>query len=383
KWSRHVPDYLQRFSAEYQYISILKNAAKHLIKHYENVKTWLDFLIANYKCHYALGSWYKQLAHIQSHYMKDNEAAAQTIIEALEFNKKENLFNLVQIYDLSTIAAKIRTTKTFKLSPLFCDELALLAEEPINSDKFSKKAITCHTDRSGKPGKRTYAFIDENNEENFGSVEMIVLHHYRNEENYNGIHCEGSLLVLLFTLFFWDIIYIYYVPNTFISKLQHAPLDMYSESFYKNRRDVIEERLKDIAGNWTDEILEKNLKNNWDIHSHEESITKFNCVTEFKDLLKIFKCIDRKILSLIFERLVINYKRFRSGLPDLFLWKTETSESKFVEVKGENDKLSLTQKIWIQYLTDIGANVEVCHVSGVGGRKIKSFKAKVAETDIG
>lgn len=37
-------------------------------------------------------------------------------------------------------------------------------------------------------------------------------------------------------------------------------------------------------------------------------------------------------------------------------------QCKFVEVKGENDRLSVGQTLWLHHLRKIGANVEVCHV---------------------
>ncbi|KAK9871870.1 hypothetical protein WA026_015117 [Henosepilachna vigintioctopunctata] len=372
KYSRYLSVYLQRFSAEYQYISLLKTAAKRLITYNESVKTWLQFLLENYPSHHALGFWYKQLAHILVKYEKDYESAAKVVMEAFELNKKQNIFNLVELYDLNLLATKIRTTKSYKVDILFCDKLAALSERTIEYENFPKIIIAGQTDRSGKCGRRTYSFLDENGEENYGNVEMIVLKYYEKEENWEGIHCEGRLIANLFTLFFWDIIYCYYVPNTFISKFQNAPLDMYTDFFYKNRKIEIDERMQDIAQNWSSEKIEKFLKENWDYHSQEETITNFNSVTtSFQELLRMVKCIDRKVLSDIFKRLVINFKIFHSGLPDLFLWNSDSNKCKFVEVKGEGDKLSHKQILWIQYLIDIGANAEMCHVSGVGSRKLK------------
>lgn len=37
-------------------------------------------------------------------------------------------------------------------------------------------------------------------------------------------------------------------------------------------------------------------------------------------------------------------------------------QCKFVEVKSDNDRLSIKQKLWLNYLAEIGVDVEVCHV---------------------
>ena len=40
----------------------------------------------------------------------------------------------------------------------------------------------------------------------------------------------------------------------------------------------------------------------------------------------------------------------------------------FVEVKGPGDRLSDTQVVWLETLTDLGVHAEVCHVQGRWGR---------------
>ena len=61
------------------------------------------------------------------------------------------------------------------------------------------------------------------------------------------------------------------------------------------------------------------------------------------------------------------------GMPDLFLWKenicskyknyyAEENSIKLVEVKSENDKLSIGQKFWIKTLYNMGINVEILYV---------------------
>jgi len=54
-------------------------------------------------------------------------------------------------------------------------------------------------------------------------------------------------------------------------------------------------------------------------------------------------------------------------VPDLFLWRTtgnvddSPGEVMFSEVKSENDRLSDTQRMWIDVLSGAGVNVELCH----------------------
>ena len=55
------------------------------------------------------------------------------------------------------------------------------------------------------------------------------------------------------------------------------------------------------------------------------------------------------------------YAQRGGGIPDLFLWRLDTKEVLFAEVKSENDRLSDTQRQWIHVLTGSGVKVELCH----------------------
>ncbi|KAJ1804241.1 hypothetical protein LPJ56_005651, partial [Coemansia sp. RSA 2599] len=67
-------------------------------------------------------------------------------------------------------------------------------------------------------------------------------------------------------------------------------------------------------------------------------------------------------LSAICGILAKEYSVKSTGFPDLCMWNPATREILFAEVKGPNDKLSETQRDWIDILLRIGIDVEVCLV---------------------
>lgn len=76
---------------------------------------------------------------------------------------------------------------------------------------------------------------------------MLALQHYTSEEDFHdGLHCEGSLPVTLFAVFFWDELYNVAVPGAFVSPYQEAPLDLFTAEFFPNRKENIEEKMKFI-----------------------------------------------------------------------------------------------------------------------------------------
>lgn len=170
-------------------------------------------------------------------------------------------------------------------------------------------------------GKRTYVEMQNDGARHFLTVENIALSHYLKNGGFtNGIHCEGTLFVAIFFILFWDVIYNVNVPQTFINEIQSVPLDLFSSDFYENRKNHVEKRLQEIKIDWTDDELQLFIITNWNKHSHKKSLLIKSVVQDAKELIEIVSCIKREPLSLVLQRLAMNFGMHQSGLPDLFLW---------------------------------------------------------------
>jgi len=67
-------------------------------------------------------------------------------------------------------------------------------------------------------------------------------------------------------------------------------------------------------------------------------------------------------LKAIFQRLLADLPRHRSGLPDLIRFPANGSYE-LVEVKGPGDRLQDHQTLWLHYFADQGIPARVCHVT--------------------
>jgi hypothetical protein len=74
------------------------------------------------------------------------------------------------------------------------------------------------------------------------------------------------------------------------------------------------------------------------------------------------ECISANHLKLLFVRLMADVKTNRSGFPDLVRFWPGERRYELVEVKGPGDKLQDNQIRWLQYCSDHGIPVSVCHV---------------------
>ena len=86
------------------------------------------------------------------------------------------------------------------------------------------------------------------------NVETYALQHYE-RLGYKGYHCEGRIVTILFGLLFWDIIFAP-IPGAFETPYQTAPLDIFEDTFYHAREELIEKRLDEISRNNAHQIIQ-------------------------------------------------------------------------------------------------------------------------------
>lgn len=230
--------------------------------------------------------------------------------------------NLSQI-DLSTLKERANASLKSK-TDVVCDEIRSAIEDvqifQPNINVLKKRNIVAKTISSEITGNRKMYILADCDNTTYTSVELIALNHYKKKLGYSyGIHCEGSLISTLFSVLFWDIIYDENVPDVFITELQYLPFDLYSSDFYKNRENLIKERLNEIGFKWESYKLHDFVRTTWDTHSFKRSLITMT-MFQADMLFSIIICIGRDKLAAILERLVSNFKEFNAGLPDLFMW---------------------------------------------------------------
>ncbi|KAF5373813.1 hypothetical protein D9758_000974 [Tetrapyrgos nigripes] len=209
------------------------------------------------------------------------------------------------------------------------------------------------------------------------NVETAALYHYE-DEGFRGFHSETSILTTLFALLFWDVIFAD-VPGAFETGYQIAPLDLIEDSFYRARKEIIDKRLEEIEDGKAREILEKHYemykgneggkKETWCVGMRWDVATK-------GDLGEIVECMGGETLVHICKLFCEDYAARTSGVPDLIVWNYESKESRFVEVKGPNDRASASQRLWFDTLLRAGTAVDLCHVEDSNAPPKQAAKKK-------
>jgi len=249
-----------------------------------------------------------------------------------------------------------RGAKTIWLDPAIANDTTSDTNHTTTEDNDKSDNDANHVNDDDRPLNTTKPYPTPHNRLAECSVEAMCLTNYR-QQGWKGYHAESSLLRTLFAYLFYDILFLY-LPNVFQTPYQTCPLDLHTDAFYPSRRSEINARLADISNGEAAVIVRRV----WiEQEERRTCVVGLDWAFDITDLEEIVGCWEGGALAVVCKVLCQEYAQRGGGVPDLFLWRPETKEVKFAEVKSENDRLSDTQRLWIHVLTGAGVGVELCN----------------------
>ncbi|XP_013163050.1 PREDICTED: fanconi-associated nuclease 1-like isoform X1 [Papilio xuthus] len=375
---KSLPSWLRKYTPGHIYIKLLEKSVPELKKMKEKkyIKQALKILTtliqqSAFRQH-KKSLWYAEKALILEKHENSYEKAAEVLLEGLKSDIEEDC------------KCEMRP-RAFKLATLKCTELSdelrqqLLQCALLNSVKendFEAKHIYKQpTETCNNRGKIKFETLTSDGSRMFLDAEEYCIEEYINTGEYtHGGHWEGRIISTIFFVLFWDIIYVRLpgVRGVFLSQLQMFPQDLFTDSFYVNRKALIDDRLREISNATESELLTW-IQETWDARPEGElsGITRSIGVERVK---AVCRCLGGAATSALCARLAKDYRRTHSGFPDLTLWNQITKQIKFVEVKTDSDKPSVKQLQWLRYLVDAGLRAEFCYV----GTNTTRCKARAA-----
>ncbi|KAL8943752.1 MAG: hypothetical protein Q9216_000858 [Gyalolechia sp. 2 TL-2023] len=379
--------YLRRFSPAWVYTRIVHKGAYVLgrFKEHKREHQLLTELLGQRLFHAARrGAWYQRKALLEEHYMwalappedrsdeQQHKHWKRVALRTCEDGLQDRECHVIYHHDLQKRIGKLeRQLKVAKRHQHDFGHLRLAKpiERFVEGTRIERErtpsrngrrrsstdvAATTTTNHTRRGGKTVWLDPLESNGE--CNVEAMCLSHYRSL-GWKGYHSEGGIIRTLFGYLFYDVLFTY-IPNVFQTPFQTCPLDLHTDAFYPSRFSEINQRLNELSNNQGAEILKR---------VYEEQKGKQTCVVgidwgfEIDDLVEIVGCFRGEALSTICKVMAQEYQQRGGGIPDLFLWDTGKREVMFAEVKSENDRLSDTQRLWIDVLSGAGVRVELCN----------------------
>ncbi|XP_050674723.1 fanconi-associated nuclease 1-like [Leptidea sinapis] len=375
---KSLPEWLRRFTPPYIYIKIMEAGIAELKKVKIHIQLALDILTMmisqdSFRLH-KKAEWYAEKALIYDKCMSDPDTAAQVLLEGF------------QNPDLPKASMDCMRPRAIKLADRQTNSLADeetrdrlrtyghhddILEKCVRSKHIYKQPMETYGRGKIKFQTKTVDGLSVLEAEEF------CLTQYLDEGKYtHGEHWEGRILTTLFFLLFWDIIYaeLRGVRGIFLTYYQNYPLDLFCDSFYTNRKCLIDDRLKEIEQAREDEIIAM-MKRVWDSRPEYE-MSGISRNVGWENVSDVAVCLGGRGVSAVCKRLATDYRYTHSGVPDLTLWNPRTRQIMFVEVKTDSDKPSIKQLQWMHYMKQNDIQVEFCYV----GVNTSRSKARQGET---
>lgn len=191
------------------------------------------------------------------------------------------------------------------------------------------------------------------------SVEYHVQVHLHADDG--PVHyVENSLINSLFGLLCWPAIFAP-LPGAFFHPFQRGPVDLLSEDFLERRIELFQACLSELDDGRYAETIRRRYVDKWGIQS---PFVFWGALHE--DLLEqALACLPAAHLKHWFNRLLLDIKANRAGMPDLIQFWPQRKTYRMIEVKGPGDRLQDNQLRWLEFCHEHQMPVAVCYVQWV------------------
>ncbi|MRI32878.1 VRR-NUC domain-containing protein [Endozoicomonas sp. OPT23] len=233
-----------------------------------------------------------------------------------------------------------------------------IIEQPFSDMElaFAQRFISKFNGEKPRRNRRQYPEVYIALAESDQRVELIALDYYQ-QQGWQAFYAENSLISGLAGLYFWDVIFAD-IKDAFFHPFQSAPADLMTNDFYQKRSLQIKERIIEINQN---SFKSKVIKTYRDKQGIANRLVHWSVLTEEMITLAC-DLIPEEHFKAVFGKLMFDIAHNRTGFPDLILFKPETGEYRWSEVKGPGDKLQENQKRWLDFFTGKDIPFEVLYV---------------------
>ncbi|MEJ6816147.1 VRR-NUC domain-containing protein [Pseudomonas sp. LF-5] len=188
------------------------------------------------------------------------------------------------------------------------------------------------------------------------SVEYYVQAHLHDDDG--PVHyVENSLINSLFGLLCWPAIFAP-LPGAFFHPFQRGPVDLLNEDFQQRRAELFQACLAELDDGRYAQTIRERFVAKWGIQS---PFVFWGALNEAL-LEQALACLPAEHLKHWFNRLLLDIKANRAGMPDLIQFWPQHKTYRMIEVKGPGDRLQDNQLRWLEFCHQHQMPVAVCYV---------------------
>jgi hypothetical protein len=188
------------------------------------------------------------------------------------------------------------------------------------------------------------------------SVEFYVQSHLA-EDSAPVHYVENSLINSLFGLLCWPAIFAP-LPGAFFHPFQRGPADLLNEDFQARRADLFQSCLAELDDGRYRQTIRARYVAKWGVQS---PFVFWGALSE-PLLEQALDCLPAEHLKHWFNRLLLDIKANRAGMPDLIQFWPQQKTYRMIEVKGPGDRLQDNQLRWLEFCHEHQMPIAVCYV---------------------
>ncbi|MHC8381443.1 VRR-NUC domain-containing protein [Pseudomonas sp. LB3P14] len=188
------------------------------------------------------------------------------------------------------------------------------------------------------------------------SVEYYVQAHLA-EDSAPVHYVENSLVNSLFGLLCWPAIFTP-LPGAFFHPFQRGPVDLLNEDFHARRAELFQDCLAELDDGRYLQTIRERYASKWGV----QSPFVFWGVLSEELLDQALDCLPAEHLKHWFNRLLLDIKANRAGMPDLIQFWPQDKTYRMIEVKGPGDRLQDNQLRWLEFCHEHQMPIAVCYV---------------------
>lgn len=170
-------------------------------------------------------------------------------------------------------------------------------------------------------------------------------------------YVENSLINSLFGLLCWPAIFAP-LPGAFFHPFQRGPVDLHHEDFHARRAELFQRCLEQLDDGRYRQTIRERYAAKWGVQS---PFVFWGALNE-ELLNQALDCLPADHLRHWFNRLLLDIKANRTGMPDLIQFWPQEKTYRMIEVKGPGDRLQDNQLRWLDFCHEHQMPIAVCYV---------------------
>lgn len=173
-------------------------------------------------------------------------------------------------------------------------------------------------------------------------------------------YVENSLICSLFGLLCWPAIFAP-LPGAFFHPFHSGPVDLLDADFHRRRAELFAACLAQLES----DAYKHTIRQTYAAKHGILSPFVFWGALDEELLEQALACLPPAHLRAWFERLLLDIKANRAGMPDLIQFWPAQKRYRMIEVKGPGDRLQDNQRRWLAFCAAHDMPVDVCYVQWV------------------